>query len=412
MEGSPRRKLVTTADSYISHFECSETGREYPANSFQTLSEVGAPLLARYELDRLRADFPSNSFLDVNHNGMWTYRRLLPLFSPESIVSLGEIETPLVPVRLARDKAVFVKDEGFLPSGSFKARGLSVLTSVAKQFGISRLVIPTAGNAGAALAAYCARAGIESEIYCPADANPETVSQIRLFSERLFLVDGLINDCGEQIAKISPNSSWRNVSTFKEPYRVEGKKTIGFEISKQLGWRAPDYIFYPTGGGVGLVGIWKAFAELKALGILNGPLPKLVAVQPEGCSPIVDALELGEDKAPAYNEASTSIHGMRVPKPFADSLMLRTIRESDGLGIRVVDEDAVVCRTRVARNNGYLLCLEGAAVAAAFEKALRENLIPEDAEVVLINSASGLKDRLQPVPPATLESRQQTAILA
>ena len=385
--------------TFLSHFECSETGLEYPADRFHNLSDAGAPLLARYDFANLRKVCATADPLDRRFNGLWAYRLLLPVASPWYIVSLAEVETPLTGLKLADGQSVLLKDEGLLPTGSFKARGMSVLTSIARQFGIERLAIPTAGNAGAALSAYCAQAGLGADVYCPSDANPETVNQIGMFTADLHLVDGLINDCAERIATLPPAKNWRNVATFKEPYRVEGKKTIGFEIARQCGWRCPDYVFYPTGGGVGLIGIWKAFTELRELGILKNELPKMVAVQPEGCSPIVDAWEARRDRATTCTDVRTTIHGMRVPRPFADRLMLRTLEDSAGFGIRVRDEQAHECRSRIARESGQLLCIEGAAVAAACEKALRGNLIKHDSTVVLINSASGLKDALPVAVP-------------
>lgn len=392
------RSAVPNNQSFVSHLECSGTGKICSADKFHGLSDDGYPLLFRYNLDRVNSEISRDQIESSSSTGFWKYRSLLPVAKRENIVSLGETETPLIPLnKVAKNlgaptDSVLMKDEGYLPTGSFKARGLSVVVSVAKEFGVRHLVIPTAGNAGEALAAYAARAGIKATVICPRDAPIATIRQTARYTEELILVDGLINDCGNLIPQAQDGRQWRNISTFKEPYRVEGKKTIAFEIASQLKWKTPDYIFYPTGGGVGLIGIWKGFKELQELGWIGGHLPKMVAVQPEGCAPIVEAWAAKADAAVPVGQVDTVIHGMRVPAPFADRLMLKTLRESTGFGITISDQAASDALRRIARLEGQLLSLEGAAVVAAFEKAYSLKMIKSDCRVVLINSASGLKN--------------------
>ena len=272
--------------SYVTHLECSFTGRRYPAGEAHGLSEAGRPLLVRYDLDALAADLDRGD-LAGRPDGFWRYREFLPVGKPENRVSLGEVTTPLIALSPAeRGKGeLLVKDEGRLPTGSFKARGLALAVSMAKELGLSRLAMPTNGNAGAALAAYASRAGIESVVYCPDDTPEVSLSEIELQGAVTWRVDGLIDDCGRIVRERADEEGWFDVSTLKEPYRIEGKKTMGIELAEQLGWSLPDVIVYPTGGGTGLIGMWKAFAELRAVGWLDGPLPRMVAVQAEGCAP-------------------------------------------------------------------------------------------------------------------------------
>ena len=290
-----------------------------------------------------------------------------------------------------------MKDEGRLPTGSFKARGLALAVAMAKEFGIGHLAIPTNGNAGAALAAYARRAGQKATVLCPADTPEINVREIRQLGADTWLVNGLINDCGRIVAGGKEAVGWFDVSTLKEPYRIEGKKTMGLELAEQMAWRLPDVIFYPTGGGTGLIGMWKAFRELQELGWLEGPLPRMVAVQATGCAPIVRAWEQGLEHAPLWEGAHTIASGIRVPVAIGDFLIIRAVRESGGFCIAVPDEAITTALDRVANEDGLLLCPEGAATVAAYRRALADGLVRADERVVLFNCATGLKYPLPPV---------------
>jgi threonine synthase len=319
-------------------------------------------------------------------------------------VSLGEVITPLIKLKHSvsyneKDKGcVLVKDEGRLPTGSFKARGLCLAVSMAKQFKLNHLAIPTNGNAGAAMAAYATHANIKSTVFCPDDTPDINVREIQSLGAETFLVNGLINDCGRIVGEGKESVGWFDVSTLKEPYRIEGKKTMGLELAEQLNWELPDVIFYPTGGGTGLIGMWKAFLELKELGWIKGNLPKMVAVQAEGCAPIVKAWENGEEHAPLWENAFTKAAGIRVPIAVGDFLIIRAVNESKGFAIAISDEEIMKSRDRVANTDGCFLCPEGAATMSAYEKALSQNLITKSDKVVLFNCATGLK---YPLPPVT-----------
>jgi threonine synthase len=310
-------------------------------------------------------------------------------------VSLGEAMTPLV--RLPRLGArlggaeLLVKDEGRLPTGSFKARGLVMAVSMAKALGIKHMAMPTNGNAGAALAAYASRAGIKSTIFCPDDTPEINVSEIALQGATVYRVNGLIDDCGKIVAEGKAKAGWFDVSTLKEPYRIEGKKTMGLELAEQLGWELPDVIFYPTGGGTGLIGMWKAFAELEAIGFIGSKLPRMVAVQAAGCAPMVRAFEAGSEHAPRWENAFTIASGIRVPQAIGDFLILRAIRESKGFAIAVSDEAISAAVEDVAREEGFLMCPEGAATYAAYKQSLADGRIGRDEQAVLFNCATGLK---------------------
>jgi threonine synthase len=295
-----------------------------------------------------------------------------------------------------------VKDEGRLPTGSFKARGLAVAVSMAKAFGIGHLAMPTNGNAGAALSAYASRAGIRATIFCPDDTPEINLSEIALQGAAVFRVNGLIDDCGKLVAQGKEAAGWFDVSTLKEPYRIEGKKTMGLELAEQLGWDLPDVIFYPTGGGTGLIGMWKAFAELEAIGFIGAKRPRMIAVQATGCAPIVRAFEAGDEHAARWENAHTLASGIRVPQAIGDFLILRAVRESGGLAMAVPDEDIAAAVAEVARDDGLLLCPEGGATVAAYRRALAEGHVRRDERAVLFNCATGLK---YPLPPmnATLD---------
>jgi len=385
---------------FVTHLECSATGERLPADRLHNLSGAGKPLLVRYDLDAVKAAVDRDS-LARRAPDMWRYRELLPLRRRGDIVSLGETMTPLLPLpRMARALAggeILVKDEGRMPTGSFKARGLAVAVSMANAFGVKRIAMPTAGNAGAALAAYCSRAGIESYVFCPEDAPEVTVREIALHGAHTWRVNGLINHCGEIVAAGTDRMDWYDVSTLKEPYRIEGKKTMGLEIAEQLGWDVPDVIFYPTGGGTGLIGMWKAFEELAALGWIGDRRPRMVAVQSTGCGPLVKAFDEGHDAVPEpWDPITTTLHGVRVPKPLGDFLCLRVMRESGGFGAAVDDDAVEDARAEVAHAEGLHLGPEGAACYVAYRDALAAGKVASTDRVVLFNCGNGLKS---PMPP-------------
>ena len=389
---------------YVTHLECSITGKNYPANEIQGLSEVGRPLLVRYDLEKIKKEISRKEISNSKIDGFWRYSPLLPVKSPEDRISLGEVITPLIKLENSVsyskiDKGcVLVKDEGRLPTGSFKARGLCMAVSMAKQFKLKHLAIPTNGNAGAAMAAYASQAGIKSTVFCPEDTPDINIREIQSLGAETYLVNGLINDCGKIVGEGKEEVGWFDVSTLKEPYRIEGKKTMGLELAEQLNWDLPDVIFYPTGGGTGLIGMWKAFLELKQLGWIKGKLPRMVAVQAEGCAPIVKAWENGEEHAPLWENAYTKAAGIRVPIAVGDFLIIRAVNESKGFAITISDEEIMSTRDRVAKIDGCFLCPEGAATMSAYEKSLSSKLISKDDKVVLFNCATGLK---YPLPPVT-----------
>ena len=388
---------------YVTHLECSMTGKKYPANEIQGLSEVGRPLLVRYDLEKIKKEISREEISNSKIDGLWRYSPLLPVKNPEDRISLGEVITPLIKLKnsVSYSKldqgSVLVKDEGRLPTGSFKARGLCMAVSMAKQFKLKHLAIPTNGNAGAAMAAYASQAGIKSTVFCPEDTPDINIREIQSLGAETYLVNGLINDCGKIVGEGKEVVGWFDVSTLKEPYRIEGKKTMGLELAEQLNWKLPDVIFYPTGGGTGLIGMWKAFLELRELGWIKGKLPRMVAVQAEGCAPIVKAWENGEEHAPLWENAHTKAAGIRVPIAVGDFLIVRAVNESKGFAIAISDEEIMNTRDRVANTDGCFLCPEGAATMSAFEKSLSSKLISKDDKVVLFNCATGLKYPLPPV---------------
>ena len=389
---------------YVTHLECSMTGKKYPANEIQGLSDVGKPLLVRYDLDKIQKEISREDISNSKIDGLWRYSPLLPVKNLEDRISLGEVITPLIKLKNSVsysefDKgSVLVKDEGRLPTGSFKARGLCMAVSMAKQFKLKHLAIPTNGNAGAAMAAYASQAGIKSTVFCPEDTPDINIREIQSLGAETYLVNGLINDCGKIVGEGKEEVGWFDVSTLKEPYRIEGKKTMGLELAEQLNWELPDVIFYPTGGGTGLIGMWKAFLELKELGWVKGKLPRMIAVQAEGCAPIVKAWENGEEHAPLWENAYTKAAGIRVPIAVGDFLIIRAVNESKGFAMAISDEEIMYARDRVANIDGCFLCPEGAATMSAYEKSLSSNLISKNDKVILFNCATGLK---YPLPPVT-----------
>lgn len=395
--------------TFVTHLECSATGERYEADRIQGLSSAGKPLLVRYDLEAL-----SNSLSKDQLAGraavMWRYREFLPVRSASNFVSLGESMTPLLPTpRICRQLGggqLLIKDEGRLPTGSFKARGLCLAVSMAKQLGITRLAMPTNGNAGAALAAYASRAGIAAFVFCPEDTPEINVREIAAQAAKVWRVNGLINDCGKLVGEGKTAANWFDVSTLKEPYRIEGKKTMGLELAEQFDWNLPDVIFYPTGGGTGLIGMVKAFDELEAIGWIGGKRPRMVAVQAAGCAPIVKAFEEGTEHAPLWENAHTIAAGIRVPAAIGDFLILRGIRQTGGFATAVDDDAIQAAQREMAETEGILMCPEGAATYAAYKKELASGRVGRDDVAVLFNCATGLKYDL---PPAgkSLDRHQQ-----
>jgi threonine synthase len=400
--------LTTERPTFVTHLECSATGERYAADELHNLSRAGKPLLVRYDLDGVKRALSKAALAERPHD-LWRYRELLPVRRASDIVSLGEAVTPLVAMhKLAKmlgAAEILIKDEGRLPTGSFKARGLVMAVSMAKALGVTHMAMPTNGNAGSALAAYASRAGIRTTVFCPEDTPEVNVSEIALQGASVYRVNGLIDDCGKIVAAGTAKVGWFDTSTLKEPYRIEGKKTMGLELAEQLGWEVPDVILYPTGGGTGLIGMWKAFAELEAIGFIGSKRPRMVAVQAAGCAPMVRAFEAGDEHAARWEDARTIAAGIRVPQAVGDFLILRAVRDSGGFAIAVPDDAISAAIDEVARAEGFLLCPEGAATYAALKQALADGRIGRDERAVLFNCATGLK---YPLPPArrTLDRHQ------
>jgi len=392
--------LTTERKTFVAHLECSATGERYPADEIHNLSRAGKPLLVRYDLAGVKKEL-TKEILAARPPDLWRYRELLPVRRKENIVSLGETMTPIVPLPKVAAKLrggeLLVKDEGRLPTGSFKARGLVMAVSMAKALGIKHMAMPTNGNAGAALAAYASHAGIKTTIFCPEDTPEVNVSEIGLQGAAVYRVNGLIDDCGKIVGEGRAKASWFDTSTLKEPYRIEGKKTMGLELAEQLGWTVPDIIFYPTGGGTGLIGMWKAFTELEAIGFIGNKRPRMVAVQADGCAPIVHAYEAGVEHATRVEYAHTIASGIRVPQAIGDFLILRAVRESGGFAIAVSDDAITACLEEVAREEGFLMCPEGAATYAAYKQSLADGRVKKSEQAVLFNCATGLKYPLPPI---------------
>jgi threonine synthase len=348
----------------------------------------------RYDLPRIRESWSIDSLASAP-DSMWRYAPALPVQHERSIVSLGEGLTPLIktPRTGARIGAsdLLVKDEGLNPTGSFKARGLSCAVSMCVELGVTKLAIPSAGNAASALAAYAAAAGLEAHIFMPQDVPQANFVECKAYGAQVTLVDGLISDCGRIVAERGPREGWFDISTLKEPYRIEGKKTMGYELAEQLGFELPDAVFYPTGGGVGMIGMWKAFDEMEALGWIDSHRPKMISVQAEGCQPIVRAFEEGAERSRFWEGASTVASGLRVPKALGDFLVLNAIRESGGTAVAIPDAELIDAGIRLASEEGLFVSPEGAACVAAAERLLREGFLKSDEQIVIYNTGSGLK---------------------
>src|SRR3954471_12292824 len=359
------------------HLECSLCGKRHEAGAIANLCDCGGPLLVRYDLSILRPRWPRREVSNGPAN-MWRYAPVLPA-APESIVTLGEGWTPLLRAcRLGARigaEAIWVKDEGLNPTASFKARGLSCAISMCKELGIGKVAIPSAGNAASALAAYAAAAGIESHIFMPRDVPQANYIECKAFGAHVTLVDGLISDCGRIVAERKDAEGWFDVSTLKEPYRIEGKKTMGYEVAEQSGWTLPDAIFYPAGGGVGLIGMWKAFDEMERLGWIGRKRPKMVAVQSAGCAPIPKAWDEGNAVSEAWKDASTVAAGLRVPKAYGDYIILDILKKSGGTALAVSDDVIMDCVRRWASQEGVFAAPEGAASLAAYEKLIASGFL-------------------------------------
>lgn len=388
--------LTAERPSFVTHLECSMTGETYAADQLHGLSRVGRPLLVRYDLAGVGAALTRDA-LEARPTDLWRWRELLPVRRAENIVSLGEIETPLIAIPKSGGPGAIVKDEGRLPTGSFKARGLVMAVSMARELGVTRIAMPTNGNAGAALAAYAARCGIETVILCPEETPEVNVREIAAQGARVYRVNGQIDECGAIVGRGAAEGRWFDFSTLKEPYRIEGKKTMGLELAAQCGWELPDAIFYPTGGGTGLIGMWKAFDELERLGWIGAKRPRMYAVQASGCAPIVRAFEAGEEHAERWENAATVAAGIRVPRAVGDFLILRAVRESGGRALAVGDPAILQAVDACARKDGLLLCPEGGATLAAYRQAMRDGLVDPEERTVLFNCATGLK---YPMPEA------------
>ncbi|MBI4875848.1 MAG: threonine synthase [Acidobacteria bacterium] len=378
----------------LTHLECSRCSRRHEAGKVWNLCECGGPLVVRYDLERARQGW-SRDWVNNGPTTMWRYAPVLPVAKPAAMISLGEGMTPLVRVpRLGERlgaKDLWLKDDGVNPTGSFKARGLACALSMAVELGVRKLAIPSAGNAASALAAYAAAAGLEAHIFMPRDVPQANFIECMSFGARVTLVDGLISDCARMVAEGAAREGWYDVSTLKEPYRIEGKKTMGYELAEQFRWTLPDAILYPTGGGVGIIGMWKAFAELEALGWVVGKRPKMIAVQVEGCQPVVRAYESGEDHCEFFQNAHTLAAGLRVPKPLGDFLILDAVRSSGGTAIAVSDEEALDAGVELAHREGIFAAPEGAACVAAVPKLIARGALDEGERIVIYNTGSGLK---------------------
>ena len=378
--------------SLLTHLECPKTGETYDADMLQNLSRVGAPLLARYDLARATIR-PAD--LTAGPSSLWRYAQLLPVRNTASLVDLGEGWTPLLNVERLRSHLrlprLFVKEESVNPTGSFKARGMAVAVARAHELGAKELAVGTAGNAGSALAAYAAALGIPAHVAMPDDTPRAFTAECQAFGANLTLVKGLITDANAHVQKGIREHGWFDMATLREPYRLEGKKTMGYELFEQMGGELPDVILYPTGGGTGLIGMWKAFDEMETLGWIDSRRPRMVSVQSSGCAPIVRAFERGEDHAEPWENAATSASGLRVPRAIGDFLILDAIRKSGGTALAVSEEEIHAAWGEFASHTGLMVAPEAAATLAALHKLQAQDLVEHDERIVLFNTGSGLK---------------------
>ncbi|HMJ69550.1 MAG TPA: threonine synthase [Cyclobacteriaceae bacterium] len=385
---------VNEGISRCEHLECSNCGRLYPVeqiNTFATCEKCGkAPLVVSYSTEGLR-----KSAIDQSEHSMWRYLPMLPVFDRRNIVSLGEGFTPIFNLKSTANalglNGLLMKDESFNPTGSFKARGMSMAISKAKELGIRKCIVPTAGNAGGAMAAYCAKAGIKAVVVMPTHTPNAFKHECEMFGAEVVLVDGLISDCAKKVREINASGEYFDMSTMKEPYRLEGKKTMGYEIAEQLNWSLPDVIMYPTGGGTGLIGMWKAFEEMLDLGWITGRRPRMIAVQAENCQPIVETWNGNQPDASSYQGKPTVANGLAVPNPFAEKMILRVLRESGGRPLAVSEQDIIASQKEVGKTEGLFIAPEGAALFVALKKMIGAEEIRTNEKILLLNTGSGYK---------------------
>ncbi len=379
---------------YVSHLECPKCSLTYESERLIQLCVCGSPLLVRYDLNKIRTVFSKDSLLNRKPD-LWRYRELLPVKKQEHIVSLGEGMTPVLHLKNIGPElnmpALYMKDEGMLPSGTFKDRGAAVGVSRAKELGVKVLAMPTNGNAGGSWATYSAPANIRAIIIMPKDAPAINLKEVSVKGADLYLVDGLISDAGKIVGRAVSQHGWFDASTLKEPYRIEGKKTMGLELAEQFNWEIPDVILYPTGGGVGIIGIYKALKELQELGWINDKMPRLVSVQSTGCAPIVKAWEEKKSESVFWDNAKTMAFGITVPKALGDFLVLDAVYKTDGCAIAVEDKQIIKAQQMIAAREGAFVCPEGAATLAAAIQLVKKNWIKADDTVVLLNTGTGLK---------------------
>ena len=379
----------------ITHLECGLCGLEHEARRLQNLcSNCGKPLLVRYDLERAKMTLRKET-LASRRPDLWRYREVLPVDNDSNIVSLGEGWTPLLRTprlgRRVRINDLYIKDESQNPTQSFKARGMATAVSMAKELGAKKLAVPSAGNAAGALAAYAARAGLDAFIFMPRDTPRANIVECEQTGAKVTLMDGLITDCGAEVGRRKEAEGWFDVSTLKEPYRVEGKKTLGYELAEQLEWRLPDVIIYPTGGGTGLIGMWKAFDEMERMGWIGSKRPRMVTVQAEGCAPIVRAFEEGDRFAEEFPNAETRASGLRVPKAIGDFLILDALRTSGGTAVAVTDEELIAATREIGALEGIFCAPEGAACLPALRQLIQAGEVNKDDCVVLFNTGAGVK---------------------
>jgi threonine synthase len=386
---------VRTPNTFLTHLECTNCGLRHEWTQLQNLCTACAkPLFPRYDLEAVGRVMTKDA-LRTRERSLWRYREVLPLPLDVAPVSLGEGGTPLLCAQRFGERFgltnLWIKDESVNPTQSFKARGMATAVSMAKHLGASKLAVPSAGNAGGAMAAYAARARLEAHVFMPRDTPRANIVECEQVGAHVTLIDGLITDCGAEIAKRKKVEGWFDMSTLKEPYRVEGKKTLGYELAEQLNWELPDVVLYPTGGGTGLIGMWKAFDEMQSLGWMNSKRPRMFTIQASGCAPIVRAFEAGENSAPEFPNAHTVASGLRVPKAVGDFIMLRILRESGGGAIAVDDEEMIRVTREVGASEGLFVAPEGAACFAALGPLLEQGKIGRDERIVIFNTGSGIK---------------------
>jgi len=378
----------------LTHLDCSKCDKRYETGRVLNLCTCGAPLLARYDLERAAKEMRPGH-LALREPTMWRYREVLPVEDPDHRISLGEGFTPLLTARrlggLIGLRRLAIKDESGNPTGSFKARGLSAAVSMAKALGATDVCLPSAGNAGSALAAYAAHGGLKAHVFLPKDIARVFLMETGGYGAELETVDGLITDAGRRCAELAKQNGWYECATLKEPYRIEGKKTMGYELAEQMGWKLPQAILYPTGGGTGLIGMWKAFQEMETMGFIAPGRPRMYAVQAEGCAPIVKAFEEGKDDAPMWENAQTLAHGLRVPKALGDFLILRAVRESHGAAIAVSEQEIIQGVKDAAATEGLFVAPETGACVAALRKLKTSGHVSPDDSVVVFNTGTGFK---------------------